>query len=714
MTTPGISLALVLHNHQPVGNFEHVLDENHRLAYRPMLEALDRHPGIRVGLHYSGALLEWLRAERPDTVELICRLVERGQVELLGGGYYEPVLNALPDADRVGQLERMAVELEALTGQRPRGAWLAERVWEPDLPSALHEAGYEYTVLDDAHLRAAGIPDERHWGIYSTDDRGRRVLVFPTEQGLRHRIPFHPVEDTIEHLRAHATVDRDRIGMMGDDGEKFGGWPTTWELCWGREAWVERFFAAVEANAAWLTSLRPGDAIDGQRPLGRVYVPTSSYAEMGEWSLPPAERRDFTRALEAARNDGRGEARWMRGGFWRQFGAHYREIADLHERMLRASQKVAALPPGDARTAVARDHLYRGQSNDCYWHGLFGGIYLSHLRLATSAELIAAEDVADHVSGGIDDSTLEIGDVDLDGRDEILVSAPGQVLTIKPDDGGGIAAWDIRPVRHALTSVMRRRREAYHDAIDGSAESGAGGEGLSIDDSIRTTEEGLAERLWRDGHERRSGLVRVLPPSIGLDELERGHDADSLVSADHELVLAGVDGIRLDGRATLAEADGAPRPIAIAKTYAIGGDRRSPTLDLDVTATNPGATRLDGRLALEWSLNMLGGGGNPQASIVAGGQRHRFDSRGVLDDAREITLGNDRIGIELHQRATPGASLWWYSIDTVSLSEQGFERSHQGMCLVWSWDLALEPGQSIQVGVSSRVTTTVDRAVSET
>ena len=156
MAPPGISLSLVLHNHQPVGNFEHVLDENHRLAYKPMLAALWRHPGIRVGLHYSGPLLEWLRAERPDTIELIGQLVEREQVELLGGGYYEPILTALPDLDRVGQLRRMADELETLTGKRPRGAWLAERVWEPDLPTALSEGGYEYTVLDDAYLRAAG------------------------------------------------------------------------------------------------------------------------------------------------------------------------------------------------------------------------------------------------------------------------------------------------------------------------------------------------------------------------------------------------------------------------------------------------------------------------------------------------------------------------------------------------------------------------------
>ena len=60
---PRISLALTLHNHQPIGNFGWVLEEVFEQAYKPMVEALGRHPKVRVGLHYTGPLLEWLRAE---------------------------------------------------------------------------------------------------------------------------------------------------------------------------------------------------------------------------------------------------------------------------------------------------------------------------------------------------------------------------------------------------------------------------------------------------------------------------------------------------------------------------------------------------------------------------------------------------------------------------------------------------------------------------
>ena len=95
-----------------------------------------------------------------------------------------------------------------------------------------------------------------------------------------------------------------RVGMMGDDGEKFGAWPTTWEHCWGERRWVDRFFEALEANADWLTTTTPTAWLAGHAPIGRVYVPTGSYAEMGEWALPPDESVAFATALHRRRGRG--------------------------------------------------------------------------------------------------------------------------------------------------------------------------------------------------------------------------------------------------------------------------------------------------------------------------------------------------------------------------------------------------------------------------
>jgi alpha-amylase len=721
---PRISLALALHNHQPVGNFGWVFAEVFETAYLPMLEALERHPGVRLGLHYTGPLLEWFAAEREDFLERLRALVARGQVELLGGGMFEPVLASLPERDRVAQLVRMADAVEALAGSRPTGAWLAERVWEPDLPTALVRAGYRYTIVDDNHFRAAAIPEDANWGAYTTEDQGAILRVFGTEQGLRYRIPFGDVDDVIAYLREHATEAGDRVGVMGDDGEKFGSWPTTWEHCWGSDRWVDRFFSALEANADWLTTVTPGGWLADHAPVGRVYLPTASYAEMGEWVLPADESLVFADLLHHARAEHLPEARYLRGGFWRNFQVKYREINDLHKRMLGVSQKVAAMPGGPARDA-ALDHLMRGQSNDCYWHGLFGGIYISHMRLATHEHLILAEDIADRAARAAAERVdgARIVDADMDGIDEVLLATPGQVVIAKPNEGGGIGTWDVRAVAHALAAVMRRRPEAYHRTLvdherrlaEEDARGGAAGAGVgSIHDRVATKEPGLAEKLRYDAYERRSGLVHVLPAGTtatdflgaGFEELGDLVDGGYAVSelADDHVTMTR-DGSVLVGDARV--------PVRATKTIALGGDRATPTLDETVTLENRGDAVIEAGLAIEWALTMLGGGGNPAAYYEVDGVRTAHDAAGSAGGIDAIRSGNTYVGLEVETRPEPAADAFWGPIDTVSNSEGGFERVYQGSALVFTWPLHLAPGASRTVRVRHAVATTRDRAAEE-
>lgn len=708
-----IALALTLHNHQPVGNFGWVVEDVHRRAYQPMLEALERHPGVRLALHYTGPLLEWLASEHPDVLDRLRALVERGQVEILGGGYFEPVLASLPERDRLSQLTRMADEVERLFGRRPTTAWLAERVWEPDLPTSLVRAGYRSTILDDAHFRAGAIREDAMWGPYTTEDQGSLLTVFGTEQGLRYRIPFRPVDDVIAHLRDHATDDGGRVGTMGDDGEKFGAWPSTWEHCWGREGWVDRFFEALEANAGWLTTTTPSDWLAGHSPLGRAYIPVGSYAEMGEWALPADEGAAFHQAVEQARAQDRPEVRWLRGASWRNFQVKYREVNDLHKRMLRVSNKVAAMPPGPARDA-ALDDLMRGQSNDVYWHGLFGGIYLPHLRLSTTSHLIAAEDAADDALGTVRGS--ELRDLDLDGRDEVRLAAAGEVVTIDLDGGAGIGDWDIRSARHAMTSVLRRRPEAYHEALrrgddrtDG-ARTSVDGHAASIHDVVRSRESGLASLLVYDDHERRSGLVRFLGDDATAATYGAGEQPDlgTILTTAHRVVELSDDRLVTEASATVRTADGV-RGVDVRKSISLGGDRLQPVLTVTVTVRNTSSGQVRGRLGQEWTLMLLGGGGNPAAWYELDGTRSPHDGRGSARGISSIGQGNDWLGIALTSLPSPAADAWWAPIETVSNSEEGFERVYQGSALLLSWPVDLAPGEEATVVVEQRVSVARDR-----
>ncbi|MGH7313367.1 MAG: 4-alpha-glucanotransferase, partial [Candidatus Rokuibacteriota bacterium] len=186
MSGPPLALCFGVHNHQPVGNFEHVLEAAVARAYRPFLERLRHRPQLRLTTHWTGGLLEWVREHAPDTFDLLAALVGRGQVELLTGGFYEPILAILPDHDKLGQIQRLTEFIVSHFGVRPRGMWLAERVWEPHLPRAIRGAGVEYVLVDDSHFGLAGFDPDALGGYYLTEDQGALVGVFPINQRLRY------------------------------------------------------------------------------------------------------------------------------------------------------------------------------------------------------------------------------------------------------------------------------------------------------------------------------------------------------------------------------------------------------------------------------------------------------------------------------------------------------------------------------------------------
>ena len=146
------------------------------------MRSWDGIPLIHASLHYSGCLIDWLTAERPEFMIMLKELVDRGQVEIMGGAYYEPILPAIPDPDKHGQILKMSAFIEKEFEARPGGMWLAERVWEPALAKVLAEAGIDWTLIDDTAFKMVGKADEELFGYFLTEEQGHYLKVFPIQQ----------------------------------------------------------------------------------------------------------------------------------------------------------------------------------------------------------------------------------------------------------------------------------------------------------------------------------------------------------------------------------------------------------------------------------------------------------------------------------------------------------------------------------------------------
>ena len=679
-------LALLIHAHQPGGNFEHVFERAYKTSYLPFLECLEQHPRVQLGLHYTGPLLTWFEAHRPEYFELLKNLVQRGQVELVGGGFYEPILVSIPQDDQHEQIVRLADFLESHFGQRPSGAWLAERVWEPQLPSALSAAGVNYTLVDDMHFLAAGFEPEELFGYYTAEDRGRAVRLYPGQKKLRYQIPFGIVKDVITYLRESASLHPGGVAAMGDDMEKFGVWPGTFEHCYAK-GWLSEFFTALEENSDWLKIVSPGQYIAGHTALGRADLPTASYSEMMEWVLPTRVRQRFHAVL--GEFDARPEVQaFLRGGSWRGFFRKYSESNLLHKKMLRVSARIAAVTPRRTKSSrlsadlvEARDLLLRAQCNDVYWHGVFGGIYAPHLRTNPWRNLIRAEAIADKQDPKSSAPRIELLDYDADGANEVLFTAQDWQALLKPDDGGTIAALDFRPAGATLINSMMRRVEAYHSRLREVAVKPATGAVASIHDQIRVKEPNLERFLRYDRWPRHAFRVLIFDPSRShsdYEALELQEDAGFAGGAFAIQSCSPVEAqlFRAEPLSLSHPPGGPASKVLLTKRFSFASVQGGFEISCEITLKFKDAPVRPIAIGIESVINFLAPA-EPDRYIEtpAGHANLRFS--GVLPTP-SLRIQDDW----QHLRVTlnsPGASEFWVApIETVSESEEGFERVYQG------------------------------------
>ena len=682
-------LVLLIHAHQPVGNFDDVLERAYATSYLPFLEVLARHPLVRMGLHYSGPLLEWIERSHPEYFDRLRALVRNGQVEMVGGGFYEPILASIPPEDRQEQITRMADYIEKHFGTRPGGAWIAERVWEPQIASTLARAGVAYTLVDDNHFLGSGFELEQLYGHYVCEDLGHAVRVLPGLKSLRYLIPFRSVPETMDFLRSAAAGHPGGFATMGDDLEKFGVWPGTHEHCY-RDGWLEHFFSTIDQSADWLALSTPGDAVASHPPLGRAEFPTASYTEMMEWSLPtPA--RDRYHSLTGEFSSRPEALPFLRGGTWKGFFTKYGESNLLHKKMLHVSNKLRRLAKSrrsdkaflEARREAATQ-LLRGQCNDAYWHGVFGGLYSPHLRTAVWGSLAQAETIADRLTHRKQPyAEVEQLDFDADGRDEIYLTSDRYAALIDLDDGGTLSALDFRPPNVTLINSLARRPESYHAKLRNlSAHPEHGVQ--SIHDQVRTKEEGLERWLHYDRWPRNS--FRLL-----LFGCDKNYQDSGSVQLEEDAALAGGRYQVTEfspGRIALASEEGtdwrARKTVSFLATPA-GFDV---VCDVALQRGAPGTASVN--VGIEVVINFLA----PAAT-----DRY-FESEGQRFPLRWAAAvpGPGLRVVDEWQRAAvtfeaPDARNFWVSpIETVSESEDGFERIYQGSQVVAVWPVDLASG----------------------
>ncbi len=685
--TNQIRFCLVLHNHQPIGNFDFVFQQAYEDSYLPFLEVFEPYADLRLSLHTSGPLMEWLDANHPEYLDRLAALVAAGRVEIIGGAYYEPILTMIPARDRVGQIRRYSQWLETRLGGQVQGMWIPERVWEQSLTADIADAGIRYTVLDDFHFKNAGLVDDQLHGYYITEDSGRLLSVFPGSERLRYLIPFAAPHETIEHLRDIANRFHNVVVVFGDDGEKFGTWPDTKHHVY-QDGWLRQFFDALVANQHWLKTTTLAEAASSATAWGKVYLPDASYREMTEWALPSQRQLEYEDITHQMEHDERWPhiRQFVRGGFWRNFKVKYPESNEMYARMMMVSQRLQEAEQQGANPQLldaARRALYRGQCNCSYWHGAFGGIYLPHLRNAVYHELITADNLLDQ-AGSVTEPRVEAfaGDLDFDARQEVCLTNDKLTCMLAPARGGLMYELDVRSIAHNLLATLARRPEAYHrKVLAGSNQHDS--DVASIHDRIVFKQEGLDQRLQYDRHLRKSLLDHFYAPDATARAVAAGQAdpyGDFVESPYTARIRRNPDRIQVQ-LSRQGHASGIPVKITKGVTLQAG----SSTLEIAYLLEGLPSDR-PLHFAVEFNFSGLPSHADDRF-FFQGEQQPLGPLQTELDlqNTTDLGLADQWLGLSIHLTVDQPTGWWTYPIETVSLSEGGFELVHQSVVVQPHW-----------------------------
>lgn len=628
---PQLRLVLAFHHHQPLGQLESVLEDAYLQNYRPFLDGLETCSELAVALYTSGPLLEWLLERHPEYVDRLRCLVARGQVEVLGGGSFEPVMTMIPHRDRVGQIRAFTDKIHELFGTQVRGMWLPDGLWERSLVTSLLEAGIEYTVLDDLNFERGASQAELPFGYYLTEAEGRLLKVFRAWPTLGEDMLFALPNVAHAFLRRTAQRWPGSTIVFAGDGNTLGCRPPNFKHI-DLHVRIEQIGEMIAAGRDWVEVATFAALADGSLPLGKVYLSD-------------------------------------RASRWRNLQASHPESDEMYARMLGISQRLAAAESNAESDPdyleVARDELYRGQCGSAYGHGGSGGLGVPQLRNAVYRHLIAAENSLDEIEGKSGPRVhAEVGDFNLDARLEVRLENDHLIALVRPALGGHVYELDVR---EQLTNVLA--------SLDRRPEADAG---------TPVPQQGLLELQAFDRHPRKALVDHFYPVEASLEDLVRCRDiecGDFAVGTFQAKVQREPSRVALimerAGRAGHFS-------IRVRKTIALEAGEPMLTIRYEIEQIPR-----DACLHFAVEINLAGMGSDVQAgayySSPNGTNLGTRDRTLDLPHTSGLSVSDQSLDLSVTLAWSQAAGLWCFPIETQSENSGDRERIHQSSAVIPHW-----------------------------
>jgi alpha-amylase len=384
------------------------------------------------------------------------------------------------------------------------------------------------------------------------------------------------------------------------------------------------------------------------------------------------------------------------GGFWRNFLVKYPESNQMHKRMLRVSKRLKKLEKKHGKTASflkAQDFLWQSQCNCPYWHGVFGGLYLNHLRFAIFRCLIQADVLLDQLEHPDKFLIAEESDFDCDGKNEVTVENNGGFYCFRPSEGGALVEIDLKKFAINVADGLTRRKEAYHRKVEKASQAG----GIALHDPMGVKEDNLHKHLFYDWYRKGSFIDHFFSPATTLPQFQACQYAEwgDFIKEPFEVKIKAIGSVKeiIFTRTGNVWKEKEPLCVRLQKHLRFHPD--TDTIQAQYCIRNLSGVAFSAKFGVEFMLTLLAGNADDR---FFSSPEHRVDpqnlaSVGEIENISKIDMNDGWLNLKLSLSSSLKATWWRFPQETISQSEGGYERTYQASVLFPHWDIALKPDE---------------------
>lgn len=651
------------HNHLSYGSAKDEFERVYKDRLKPFITVLYRFPKIPAVLHYSGVLLKWIEKHHPEFLMILEDMLNRKQIEILGGGFYEPMFPLISLTDKLGQIELLTTFIRKQFGKRPRGCWLPGMMWEQNMTGPLQTCGMDYVFLDESQFISAGFGGVQLRRPCVTEDQGKIIAVFPVAS---------KTSALLEHKSASELLQKQARDPDNDEDTVISLFPEYFlEESDGESAFEDSFYRFLEGLAQteeYVEFTLPSKYLKSSRKYEKAFFPSSADKKIMYWSLDEKRRKGFD---ELERLERRGDldaaSSYYSGAFPRQFLVRYPEANGIYSKMMYTHTLINQLRGDKHRKRAAREELWKAQGCEAFWHVAEGGLYNNNLRKAAYRALLDAEKITRE--RGVFLPSVVSFDIDLDGMREYLFQGTDLNCYVKTQ-GAAIFELDYLSKSWNYLDTFARRRESY-----------------------------ASDAVLLDGYRRCAFMDRLVTPETSLKDAENNQFVDSRFCALEQYEPVSVTRSHHEVHFKLpASATGPYAAIEILKKYRLYKN----SISVSYTLTNTGNRPERFNFIPQIDLSLSGDDEKRQriAAVRSGvKQRYPLDPMEIRD-LDELVIDDLKNEIPLSLTSSGSFDAWIIPIYSYGRVNADLAYQYQSTCIMPQKAVILAPQESWNIQFS--------------